>query len=213
MTSSNEPVLLWSKPESERAGTPLLVLLHGYGANEADLFGLAEQLPAEFTVVSVRAGHPAGSGYAWFPLAADLGADIDQVVEAAQRLDDWLESVASEFSSVSLLGFSLGMAMATTLLRHRPGRYAAVVGLSGVVVDAAGDQFFRDDELRQKTTPFFWGRDQADPVIPQPAIEYANDWLNQHTDLMKVLYTGMWHGICEAEIGHIVEFLRVKVLG
>lgn len=212
MTSSNEPVLLWSKPESERAGTPLLVLLHGYGANEADLFGLAEQLPAEFTVVSVRAGQSAGPGYAWFPLQADLAIEPESVLEATRALDDWLESVAGEFSSVTLLGFSQGMAMAVSLLRHRPGRYAAVVGLSGFVVTLS-DPYFKDAGLASAKTPFFWGRDQADPVLPQPLIEVSNEWLSQHTDLMKVLYTGMWHGICEAEIGHIVEFLRVKVLG
>lgn len=211
MTSSNEPVLLWSKPESERAGTPLLVLLHGYGANEADLFGLAEQLPTEFTVVSVRAGQPAGTGYAWFPLQSDLAIDPESVLDAAKQLDDWLESVAAEFSSVSLLGFSQGMAMAAALMRHRPSRYAAVVGLSGFVVTLA-DPFFQDAELAAAKTPFFWGRDQADPVLPQPLIEVSNEWLSQHTELMKVLYTGMWHGICEAEIGHIGEFLRAKVL-
>ncbi len=42
------PVVLWSKPEEERAGKPLLVLLHGYGANEQDLLSLAEMLPARF---------------------------------------------------------------------------------------------------------------------------------------------------------------------
>lgn len=211
MTSSPEPVLLWSKPESERAGTPLLVLLHGYGANEADLFGLAEQLPAEFTVVSVRAGLAAGPGYAWFPLQSDLVIDQSLVTDAARALDEWLESVAAEFSSVSLLGFSQGMAMASVLLRHRPGRYAAVVGLSGFVV-TFDDPFFDDAQLRALKTPFFWGRDQADPVIPQREIEYTNEWLNQHTELMKVLYTGMWHGISQAEIGHVGEFLRAKVL-
>ena len=39
------PVVLWSKPEEERAGKPLLVLLHGYGANEEDLLSLADLLP------------------------------------------------------------------------------------------------------------------------------------------------------------------------
>lgn len=34
---------------------PLLILLHGYGSNEQDLFSLASQLPDSFTIVSVRA--------------------------------------------------------------------------------------------------------------------------------------------------------------
>ena len=47
------PVVLWSKPEQERAGKPLLVLLHGYGANEQDLLSLADMLPQDFAVASV----------------------------------------------------------------------------------------------------------------------------------------------------------------
>ncbi len=42
------PVVQWSKPEQERAGKPLLVLLHGYGANEQDLLSLADMLPGGF---------------------------------------------------------------------------------------------------------------------------------------------------------------------
>ena len=41
-------------------GQPLLVLLHGYGANEQDLLSLADMLPAEFVVASVRAPRPWG---------------------------------------------------------------------------------------------------------------------------------------------------------
>ncbi|HCN21883.1 MAG TPA: phospholipase, partial [Arthrobacter bacterium] len=39
------PVVMWSRPEDQRAGRPLLVLLHGYGANEQDLLSLADMLP------------------------------------------------------------------------------------------------------------------------------------------------------------------------
>ena len=38
---------VWSAPPEERAGRPLLVLLHGYGADERDLFGLVPYLPSE----------------------------------------------------------------------------------------------------------------------------------------------------------------------
>src|SRR5687767_6978474 len=57
------PVVLWSKPEEERAGKPLLVLLHGYGANEEDLLSLADLLPQDFAVASVRAPMVSGAGF------------------------------------------------------------------------------------------------------------------------------------------------------
>ncbi|MDO5753258.1 alpha/beta hydrolase [Arthrobacter sp.] len=206
------PEVLWSRPEAERRGTPLLVIFHGYGADEADLFSLAAQLPAEFTVASVRAPLQAGPGYSWFPLNNDLGYSVASVTASAVHVEKWLDGVRGEHSSVSLLGFSQGMGIATTLLRHRPADYAAVVGLSGFVVDAAGDPFFDDAAVAALKPDIFWGRDQADPVIPENAIEATNTWMHGHVKLTKVLYTGIGHGINAQEIAHVGEFLQYKVL-
>ncbi|HSO89844.1 MAG TPA: phospholipase, partial [Arthrobacter sp.] len=40
--------VVWSKPEHERAGTPLLVMLHGYGRDESRMVKLFESLPSGF---------------------------------------------------------------------------------------------------------------------------------------------------------------------
>ncbi|MHA7196859.1 alpha/beta hydrolase [Arthrobacter alkaliphilus] len=205
------PVVLWSHEEEERAGKPLLVMLHGYGSNEQDLFSLAGLLPQDFVVASLRAPIPTGPGFTWFPLTGSIDYSLDAVKDAAQYVLSWLDSCKSNHSSVTLLGFSMGMAMATSLLRQRPADFAAVVGLSGFAVNADGDPAFRDAEL-DGTVPFFWGRDQQDPVITPDKIEYTMEWVRKHTDLTKVLYTGMWHGINQQEIGHVGEFLEHKVL-
>lgn len=206
------PTVLWSRPENERAGTPLLVIFHGYGADEADLFSLAGQLPAEFTVASVRAPLQAGPGYSWFPLRNDLSYSVTAVTESAAAVELWIDTLRENHTSVSLLGFSQGMCLATTLLRHRPADYAAVVGLSGFVVEAEGDPYFDDAAVAAVKPEIFWGRDQADPVIPQAAVEATNTWMHGHVKLTKVLYTGIWHGINAQEISHVGEFLQYKVL-
>ena len=206
------PTVLWSKPESERAGTPLLVLFHGHLANEEDLMGLADHLPSEFTIASVRAPLAQGPGYTWFPLMNDPDFSVQGVVDAVSNVSDWLDSIRSAHSSVSLLGFSMGMAVASTLLRHRPADFAAVVGLSGFVVPSEGNPYFNDDELRAGGVPFFWGRDQADPVIDAQRIEFTHAWLNEHTALTKILYSNMGHGINMQELGHVKEFLTQLVL-
>ncbi|HAP88291.1 MAG TPA: phospholipase, partial [Arthrobacter bacterium] len=38
--------VVWSKPEAERPGTPLLVMMHGYGTDESRMVRLFEYLPA-----------------------------------------------------------------------------------------------------------------------------------------------------------------------
>jgi phospholipase/carboxylesterase len=208
---STAPVVLWSTPGEVRSGKPLLVLLHGYGANEKDLLSLADLLPRDFAVVSVRAPIAMGPGFTWFPLTDSADYSLDAVKSAAAFVLDWLDGVKGDHPSVTLLGFSMGMAMATTLLRQRPADFAAVVGLSGFVVNAGGDPSFRDDEL-DGTLPLFWGRDQQDPVITEDKIEYTMGWVRKHVKLTKVLYTGMWHGINQQEIGHVSEFLTHEVL-
>ncbi|WP_269938738.1 alpha/beta hydrolase [Arthrobacter sp. HY1533] len=209
---SETPTVLWSRPENERPGTPLLVILHGYGADEEDLFSLASQLPAEFTVASVRAPMQAGPGYSWFPLASDLSYSAEVVAESAAALETWIDSVRGAHTSVVLLGFSQGMCMATSLLRHRPSDYAAVVGLSGFVVDAQDHPYFDDAAVAAAKPEVFWGRDQADPVVPQFAVEATNAWMHGHVKLTKVLYAGILHGINAQEIAHVGEFLQYKVL-
>ena len=190
----------------------MLVIFHGYGADEADLFSLAAQLPAEFTVASMRAPLQAGPGYAWFPLRNDLSYSVTAVTQAASAVEQWLEGVRANHTSVSLLGFSQGMCMATSLLRHNPLDYAAIVGLSGFVVDAEDHPYFDDAAVAAVKPNIFWGRDQADPVIPEFAIESTNTWMHAHVSLTKVLYAGILHGINAQEIAHVGEFLQYKVL-
>ncbi|MGG5172092.1 alpha/beta hydrolase [Pseudarthrobacter sp. J1738] len=214
MTESHnfpEATVVWSVPEEERSGRPLLLMLHGYGANEADLAGLADMLPEEFVVASLRAPLSVGGGYSWFPLTASIDYSLDAVKAGTDYVFEWLDQVKGQFSSVTLLGFSMGMAMATSLLRHRPADFAAVVGLSGFTVEASGDPYFKDDELNG-TVPLFWGRDQQDPVIGAERIESTMAWVRKHVKLTKVLYSGMWHGINQQEIGHVGEFLTHEVL-
>ncbi|MDQ4502795.1 alpha/beta fold hydrolase [Sinomonas sp. ASV322] len=208
------PHAVWSRPDDKRAGTPLVVLLHGYGANEADLMGLVPLLPEEFTAVSLRAPQTLGPGaYQWFPLMASDDFDIAQVEAAGDYVLAWLDGVRAQHSSVTLLGFSMGMAMATTLLRRRPREFAAVVGLSGFAIDpgARGWDYVQDGEL-DGTVPFFWGRDQADPVITQDKIAYTLGWVRERVDLTKIVYDGIMHSISAPEMAHVAEFLTYKVL-
>lgn len=121
-----------------------------------------------------------------------------------------------QHTSVTLLGFSMGMAMATSLLRARPQEFAAVVGLSGFAVDPGQAEdmqdWFDDDALAAQKVPFFWGRDQEDPVIPEAHIDYTHRWANARVELTKVLYAGAGHGVVPQEITHVGEFLTYMVL-
>ncbi|BCW17802.1 hypothetical protein NtRootA9_05100 [Arthrobacter sp. NtRootA9] len=201
--------VVWSRPADQRAGKPLLVMMHGYGTDESRMVRLFEYLPPEFTCAALRAPMPIGEHYGWFLLDYFLANDFADVVSVAAKVHAWVESVREQHTSVSLLGYSQGMAMASTLLRLYPQDYAAVVGLSGFVLD--NDLLALTDSFDSKP-PFFWGRDKADLVINPDATTFTAGWLEEHTLLTARTYPGMGHAMSKAEMADVGAFLRHYVL-
>ena len=201
--------VVWSRPEGERPGTPLLVMMHGYGADESRMARLFEYLPPEFTCAALRAPKVIGDHYGWFLLDYFLTNDFADVIAVTNRVADWINTVKAQHSSVSLMGYSQGMAMASTLLRLHPKGYQATVGLSGFVLN--NDLLALTDSF-ETPPPFFWGRDKADLVINADATEYTEEWLNANTRLTARTYPGMGHAMSKAEMVDVGAFLRHYVL-
>jgi phospholipase/carboxylesterase len=199
----------WSKPKDERAGTPLLVMMHGYGTDESRMVRLFDYLPSEFTCAALRAPMAIGDHYGWFLLDYFLMNDFADVISATNAVHAWIGSVKGLHSSVSLLGYSQGMAMASTLLRLHPQDYEVTVGLSGFVLD---NDLLALSESFDTPPPFFWGRDKADLVINEEATAYTGEWLNANTRLTARTYPGMGHAMSKAEMVDVAAFLRHYVL-
>lgn len=196
--------VLWSAPERERAGRPLLVLLHGYGSHEGDLFSLAPALPLSPVIAALRAPMTAGPGNAWFPLSFEtLQEDLEPNADAAaDAVLDWLDT--TQATSIGLLGFSQGGATALQLLRLAPERFAYVVMLSGFVVS---EEHPGDAALEHHKPPVFWGRGTLDQVIPQHAIDRTARWLSTHTTHTEHIYEDVAHGISNAELKDLSAFI------
>lgn len=203
--SIDPTAVVWSAPERERAGRPLLVLLHGYGSHEGDLFGLSPMLPLGPVIASVRAPLPAGGGYAWTPHASEADARTinDSANATAAALLDWLDG--TESTSVGLLGFSQGAAMSLQLLRHAPRRFAFAVQLSGFAFEADPA---RDPELARVRPPVFWGRGTLDSVISTERVTATESWLPEHSTLTTRIYEDLPHSISQPEIADVNEFIR-----
>ena len=200
--------VLWSAPERERAGRPLLVLMHGYLSHEGDLFGLSPLMPLGPVIASLRAPITEETGFAWFPPGSAAAAE-DQTAMAnasAHAVLDWLDTVHA--TSIGLLGFSQGGAMALQLMRLAPERFACAVQLSGFLL--AGDQA-GDAELAKRLPPVFWGRGTADPLITPEHIERTERWLPGHTTATSNIYEDVAHTISEQELSDVGAFLRTHL--
>lgn len=207
----------WSH-DTPRPDTHLVVLLHGFGADENDLLPLGNYFDERFTIASVQAPKKLPNhfgGYCWFPISTELEANGQDIIAPVKQLDDWVQSVAADYRSVSLLGFSQGMAMATSLMRMRPGFYKTIIGLSGFVVDASNtpnlQALFYDDDISASNQPFFWGYDPADPVVAADRIAETATWLRPRVQLEERTYNGVCHGIHPQEIEDFMKFVTEHI--
>jgi len=195
----------WTRPAGERAGTPLLVLLHGVGSNERDLLGLAPALPPMWTIASLRAPMAWGPGHSWYPLGTPGSPALEPVDAAVTGVLDWIDTVAADHPRIGLLGFSQGGSMALQLLRARPAGFAFAVSLSGFVVPGVTDS--RDEALAAVRPRVFLGHGDLDPVIPGEATARTAAWAAANTDVTDRTYEGLPHAVSAAELADVAAFI------
>jgi len=196
----------WTRPAGERAGTPLLVAMHGLGSDERDLLGLAPALPPAWTIASLRAPAPWGQGFSWYPLGTPGSPALEPVDAAVEGVLDWIDAVAAEHARVGLLGFSQGGSMALQLLRARPTAFAFAVSLSGFVVPGVTDS--RDEAVAAVRPRVFLGHGDLDPVIPAEATARTQAWAAAHTDATDRSYAGLPHAVSAEELADVAAFIE-----
>ena len=203
-------------PDEESDGlAPAVFVLHGRGADEADLLPVAAELPDELRVVSLRAPDPLYGGYTWYELdlsAGGLESSQPDPDEFRRSLDLIVESVDAAVDAygidpdrVGLLGFSQGAIATLSLLFADPDRYAWVVALHGYLAESHADR----DGIEGK--PVFVGSGDGDRVIPAERAERAVDRLESAgADVTHGGFPG-GHGIGSQELAAVVEFVESRV--
>lgn len=193
----------------------LIVLLHGYGADGNDLFGLVPVLAPHFphaAFVSPNAPFPctmAGFGYEWFPLQDRSAASIAAGVQMARPilnafLDAEIAANGLEDSQVALVGFSQGTMMSLDVGLRRPKALAGIVGYSGRLVptgDLAAEIVSRP--------PVLMVHGDADPLVPVAAMHEAVATLKAHgVDAEGYVRPGLPHSIDEGGLVLAQAFLK-----
>ncbi len=197
---------------SGAATDPLLLVLHGYGANERDLVPLLPHLGHLGDAAFLRAPLPLGpSGWMWFPIQSIGNPDVATVRAAADALVAWLDEHAAG-REVIAVGFSQGSTVALQVLRQDPTRLRAVVVLSGFVADPGtasdGDAALIAAAERGEGVPVFFGHGSADPVIPPAVTAATSAWLAARTALVEREYPGLPHAVDAQELADVRDFLR-----
>lgn len=120
----------------------LLLMLHGYGSDENDLFSFANELPEELFIVSAKAPYPLQPyGHAWYSIYFDSTDgkfnDIDQAKSSieliAEFIDELVENYQLNGQQVTVLGFSQGAILGYALAFKYPQKVKNLIALSGYI--------------------------------------------------------------------------------
>lgn len=125
------------EPQNITVETPILVLLHGYGSDENDLFSFVPDLPEDWLVVSFQAPNttPYG-GYSWYDIDfsdSDKFINVAQAETSIQLIIKQIEDIKNQYqinSKVHLCGFSQGGILSYALALQNPELFQKVACLS-----------------------------------------------------------------------------------
>lgn len=149
-------------PEHHREPKTALIMLHGRGADEHDLFGLRTYLDPQLEVHSLRAPFEyEWGGYAWFDLFENGTVDMEGFRQSHEEILSYIRSISAD--RLFLLGFSMGAIMGYAAALSQPGLCRGLIALSGF----APKQLESDYRLQElQDLQLFISHGLNDPVIP-----------------------------------------------
>ncbi|HEX8221629.1 MAG TPA: hypothetical protein VF914_20740 [Chloroflexia bacterium] len=203
-----------SREGSGERGSPGLLLLHGRGADEADLMGVEGALDPRLTVISARAPFKLGYGYAWYGMAR-VGSPEDETLRASLgELHEFVQGIVPAYrldpAGLFVMGFSQGAVMSAAVSLTMPGRVRGVVMHSGYVPVEAGLDFKVEEAAG---LPFFVAHGLYDEVIPVRFGREAHEYLGGIGAEVAYREYPIGHSISEESLDDLSEWLTNKING
>src|SRR5210317_592344 len=164
----------------------VVVFLHGYGANGADLLGLAdplgEHLPDTLFIAPDAPEASAGVpfGFQWFPIPwIDNSSEEESMRGMAQAVDDlnaFLDALMVDEDvlpeQVVLFGFSQGTMMSLHVAPRREDEIAGIIAFSGRLLEP---ELLKDEAVSRPPVLLVHG--DADDVVPVQSLPEAAEAL------------------------------------
>ncbi|MCK6602802.1 MAG: dienelactone hydrolase family protein [Bacteroidetes bacterium] len=178
-----QQVYLEHPPLRESSDKKILVMLHGYGSHEEDLFSMHHELDPRFHVISLRAPIPLGwGGFAWFGidfLPTGISVNEEQAFHQLEHLKHSLRTIKAWFNGADLvlMGFSQGTIMSFGVALTEPTLVSAVIGFSGRLIETMIPK--HPSEVLFSRIPVIQTHGISDPVIPVSSAREAASALNR----------------------------------
>ncbi|TCJ12702.1 esterase [Flaviaesturariibacter flavus] len=129
------------EPQVKSPKNKAIILLHGVGSNEQDLFSLASQLPNDFYIIAPRGQYTLGAGrYAWYNVDFSTGKPVyntDQELSSRKAIGSFIRQVKEKYDldEIYLGGFSQGAIMSYSIGLLYPNEVKGVIAFSGRLLE------------------------------------------------------------------------------
>jgi phospholipase/carboxylesterase len=201
------------QPAPEGKKPPLLLMLHGVGANERDLYPLAPELDPRLQILSLRAPLTRGpNSYAWFTVAfLPTGFKIapEQLDASRKRVVEFIHASVKRYDAdperVYLLGFSQGAITSLAVALTEPELLAGVIALSGRIPPEVEPWIVAPE--RMAGLPVFLAHGRQDSVIPYEWAERARPILERQQVALEYHAYDMEHQIGAQTLADLTEWL------
>lgn len=199
----------------------VVVFLHGYGADGADLLGLADPLaPHMPDTIFVAPNAPDRSmanpmGFQWFPIpwidGSTEAAAAEGLLRSAKVLNVFVDMVLADEGlspdRMILFGFSQGTMMSLHIAPRRLEPIAGIVGFSGRLM-------FPDALAAEAVSkpPVLLAHGNADDVVPFAEMQNAGEALQSAGfQLYGHVMDGTAHGIAPDGLGVALAFMKEQL--
>jgi phospholipase/carboxylesterase len=188
------------RPSSLKENAPLLIMCHGYGSDENDLFSFASELPEELFIISLRAPYAMQPyGNAWYAINFDAekgkwsdNVQAKQSVDLIAKFIDYAcKTYAVSTTNVTILGFSQGTLLSYAVALNNPKKVKNVVALSGYINEDLLPDTIEETDVAHLN--FFCSHGSVDQVIPV-------DWARKAPEFLKGLQIN--YSYSEYPVGH-----------
>jgi len=188
------------RESSLKENAPALIMLHGYGSDENDLFSFANELPKELFIISAKAPYSMMPfGNAWYAINFDAKKgkwnDNEQAIKSrdliATFIDEVVEAYPIDKDNITLLGFSQGTILSYAVALTYPEKVKNIIALSGYISpDMLSDNLSGKDYSK---LDFYCSHGSVDQIIPV-------DWARKNAPFLKSLH--IKHQYSEFPVGH-----------
>ncbi len=206
------------EPKIKSDKSPVLIMLHGYGSDENDLFSFAGELPEDLFIISAKAPYSMQPyGNAWYEIHWDNNdgkfSDDIQAITSRETIRDFIDEVIKNYpvdaENINLLGFSQGSILSYAVALSYPEKIKNVVALSGYVNQGILKEGYEQNDF--SGLDFYCSHGSVDQVIPVDWARKTKPFLENLSIKNSYSEFPVGHGVAPQNFYELKEWLKARI--